>query len=154
MPQDLNRSLELLVEHRYLELVQPSAEERRGPGRRPTECFRVNPAWDHLRARTIRTITFRGQLIGLFGFFGEPGGKGETEGTSMDFIPDRTLFKAVMFARRMMREGTAPAIANSRAANYYHCDVADVAHYTGQVAGRCSRRYRRRGAAARPPGND
>ncbi len=61
----------------------------------------------------------------------------------MDYIRDRTLFKAVMFARRMMRQGTPPAIANTRAASYYRQSVASVAHYTGQVAGQCSRRRQR-----------
>jgi hypothetical protein len=64
----------------------------------------------------------------------------------MDYIPDRTLFKAVMFARRMMREGTAPGVANTRAAQYYGVSVADVAHHTGQAAGTSAGRRRRRGA--------
>jgi hypothetical protein len=44
-PEDLNRPLELLAEHRYLEAAQPS-EDRRGPGRRPTDRYLVNPLWD------------------------------------------------------------------------------------------------------------
>jgi hypothetical protein len=59
---------------------------------------------------------------------------------TMDYIPDRTLFKAVMFALRMMREGTPPAVANTRAAGYYGVGVSDVAHYTGQAGRTCSRR--------------
>jgi hypothetical protein len=58
----------------------------------------------------------------------------------MDYIPDRTLFNAVMFARRMIREGTPPGVANTRAADYYGVSVQDVAHYTGQVGGRSARR--------------
>jgi hypothetical protein len=54
----------------------------------------------------------------------------------MDYIPDKALFAAVMFARKMMREGTPPGIANTRAANYYAVSVQDVAHYIGQVGGR------------------
>lgn len=58
----------------------------------------------------------------------------------MDYIPDKTLFKAVMFARKMMREGTPPGVANTRAAQYYRVSVSDVAHYTGQVASNCAQR--------------
>jgi hypothetical protein len=63
----------------------------------------------------------------------------------IDYIPDRTLFKAVMFALRMMREGTPPAVANTRAAGYYGVAVSDVAHYTGQAGAAGSRRRNRRG---------
>ena len=56
----------------------------------------------------------------------------------MGYIKNKTLFKAVMFARNMMRDGTDPAIANSRAAKYYKVKVSDVAHHTGTVAGRIS----------------
>ena len=62
----------------------------------------------------------------------------------MDYIPDRTLFKAVMFARKMIREGTPAATANYRAANYYKVSVSDVAHYSGQAGG--TSRGRRQGA--------
>lgn len=61
----------------------------------------------------------------------------------MDFIPNKTLFKAVMFSRDMMRGGTRPAVANYRAARYYGVRVADVAKYTGQVAARVRARKRR-----------
>jgi hypothetical protein len=61
----------------------------------------------------------------------------------MDYIPDRRLFAAVMFARRMMREGTPPGIANTRAADYYGFAVEEVAHYTGQAGGRARARRRR-----------
>jgi len=62
----------------------------------------------------------------------------------MDFIPDKTLFKAVMFARKMMRDGTPPGVANSRAAAYYGFQVHQGAHYTGQVAANCARRRRQK----------
>ncbi len=55
---------------------------------------------------------------------------------TMDFIPDKILYKAVMFARNMMRKGTPPPIANARAAKYYGVSINDVAHYTGQNASR------------------
>lgn len=60
----------------------------------------------------------------------------------MDFIPNKTLFKAVMFSRDMMRRGTRPAVANYRAAQYYRVDVTDVAKFTGQVASRVKARKR------------
>lgn len=63
-----------------------------------------------------------------------------TKKYEMDFIPDKKLFKAVMFARKMMREGKKPAIANSRAAKYYSVPVSDVARYTGQTGGRIAAR--------------
>ena len=62
---------------------------------------------------------------------------------AIDYIPDPALFKAVMFALRIMRVGTTPAIANTRAAEYYGVSVPDVAHYTGQAAGTCAHRRRR-----------
>ena len=54
----------------------------------------------------------------------------------MEFIPDKTLFKAVMFARSMMRRGTKPPLANHRAAEFYGVKTEDVAHYTGQAGAR------------------
>jgi len=54
----------------------------------------------------------------------------------MDYIGDKDLFRAVMFARKMMRNGTEPAIAIRRAARYYDVDASDVGHYCAQVAGR------------------
>jgi hypothetical protein len=55
----------------------------------------------------------------------------------MDYIPDKQLFAAVMFARKMIAEGTPPEIAISRAAYYRRKPECDVAHYVGQ-AGRNS----------------
>ena len=63
---------------------------------------------------------------------------------AMDYIPDKALYAAVMFARKMMLEGTPPGVANARAANYYRVDVKDVAHYTGQAGGTSAGRKRRR----------
>jgi hypothetical protein len=62
----------------------------------------------------------------------------------MDYIEDKTLFKAVTFALKMMQQGTPPAVANTRSANYYGVSVGDVAHYTGQAAGTCAHRRRPR----------
>jgi hypothetical protein len=61
----------------------------------------------------------------------------------MDYIPDKTLFAAVMFARKMIREGTPPGIANTRAAAYYEVSVRDVARYVGQAGGTSAQRRRR-----------
>jgi hypothetical protein len=61
---------------------------------------------------------------------------------TIDYIPDKTLFKAVMFARKMIREGRHPGVANRIAANYYKVETADVAQYVGQAGG--TTRHRRR----------
>jgi hypothetical protein len=61
-----------------------------------------------------------------------------------DYISDLDLFKAVSFARSMIRSGTDPAHANWQAAKYYGVKTADVAHYTGQVAGTSVGRRRKR----------
>ncbi len=61
----------------------------------------------------------------------------------MDYIPDPNLFAAVMFARRMIREGLPAGVANHRAANFYGVSVHDVAHHVGQVGATCARRRRR-----------
>lgn len=62
---------------------------------------------------------------------------------AMDYIPDPTLFKAVMFARKLMRDGVPPPVANVRAANYYQVQVSDVAHHTGQTGGTHAHRRKR-----------
>lgn len=54
----------------------------------------------------------------------------------MDYIPDKDLFKAIMFARKMIRGGERPQIAITQAAKYYRKDPADVAFYVGQAGGR------------------
>ena len=55
----------------------------------------------------------------------------------MDYISDKDLYKAVMFARKMIRNGTPPGIANARAAQYYKVSTSDVAQYVGQAGGTC-----------------
>ena len=62
---------------------------------------------------------------------------------AMDYIPDPELYKAVMFARKMIRDGTPAGIANTRAANYYDVDVSDVARHVGQAGGTYRHRRRR-----------
>jgi hypothetical protein len=59
----------------------------------------------------------------------------------MDYIPDKQLFAAVMWAREQIREGQAPGIAIYKAANYYGYSTEDVAHYVGQEASRKRHRY-------------
>jgi hypothetical protein len=54
----------------------------------------------------------------------------------MDFIPDKELFKAVMFARQMIKQGLSVDIACYRAATYYGFQTHEVAHYIGQRGGR------------------
>jgi len=58
----------------------------------------------------------------------------------MDFINDKQLYAAVMFAREKMREGYSPDYANGWAARVYSkpmhkITVCAVAKYTGQCAG-------------------
>jgi hypothetical protein len=53
----------------------------------------------------------------------------------LDYIPNKRLFAAVMFALKMIRAGTAPGVGNTRAVNYYEFPVSEVAHYTGQAGG-------------------
>jgi len=59
---------------------------------------------------------------------------------AMDYISDPILFKAVMFARSMIRNGKPAGLANTIAANYYEVEVSDVAHYVGQAAAHSRRR--------------
>jgi hypothetical protein len=58
-------------------------------------------------------------------------------------IADKRVFAAVMFALKMMGDGTPPAVANTRAANYYAVPVNEVAHYTGIAASNVRRRRSR-----------
>ena len=62
---------------------------------------------------------------------------------AMDYISDPDLFKAVMFACSMIRKGTYPGTAFSRAAGYYNVDYEDVAKYVGQRGGTYAHRRRR-----------
>ena len=53
-----------------------------------------------------------------------------------DRIDDKSVFKAVVFSLSMMRKGTAPYIANARAAKYYGVSIGQVSFYTGQHSSR------------------
>lgn len=54
----------------------------------------------------------------------------------MDYISDKATFAAVMFARKLIREGMSPGLANAKAAKYYKVAVSAVAKYVGQHASR------------------
>ena len=54
----------------------------------------------------------------------------------MDLAPDKSTFKAVMFACNMIRDGTNPGQAIRTASRYYDVDMDDVARLVGQRGGR------------------
>ena len=54
----------------------------------------------------------------------------------MDYIENQDPYKAVMFARKMIRIGRSwPPLAIQRVARFCHVNPSDVAHYVGQVGG-------------------
>lgn len=53
-----------------------------------------------------------------------------------DYISDKNIFAATMFARKMISDGTAPGLAIYKAARYYRVNESEVAKYVGQHAGR------------------
>jgi len=60
----------------------------------------------------------------------------------IDFIPDVNLFKAVSYARSLIRKGVNPGFANTRAGIYYKVDISNVAHHIGKLASRV--KYKRK----------
>lgn len=67
----------------------------------------------------------------------------------MDYIPDKQLYAAVMFAREKMRDGCSPDYANGWAARVYskpyHVITAHmIAKYTGQCGGTVAGRRKNR----------
>lgn len=54
----------------------------------------------------------------------------------MDYIDDKNVFKAVMFAAKMLRQGRNKMQAIRTASRYYDVDMQLVAHYLGQRGGR------------------
>lgn len=54
----------------------------------------------------------------------------------MDYIIDKSVYKAVSFAASMIRKGTGKAQAIRTASRYYDVDMSEVAHYLGQRGGR------------------
>ena len=55
---------------------------------------------------------------------------------AMDFISNKDVYKAVMFARKLRRDGRTTENAIRIASKYYDVDMSDVAHYMGQIGGR------------------
>lgn len=68
----------------------------------------------------------------------------------MDYIPDKALFKAVEFSRKMIAEGTAPGLAHVRAARYYGVDRNAVAHFAAQYAGSMGGKKRAKSGLQKP----
>ena len=60
----------------------------------------------------------------------------------MDFIPDRALFKAVLFACSLIRNGTYPPDAFKIAAGYYDVSPGDINYYVCQRSVRSRARRR------------
>ena len=54
----------------------------------------------------------------------------------MDKIPDEDVFKAVMFACKMISKGKNVGQAIRIASNYYDVDIDETAHYVAQRGGR------------------
>lgn len=54
----------------------------------------------------------------------------------MDYIPDKDLYAAVMFACKMVKDGTDYHDAVRRASRYYDVEADDVRHYMSQRSGR------------------
>lgn len=68
----------------------------------------------------------------------------------MPYIQDPTVFKAVMFARKLIREDDVPAgVAINRAADYYGVEPGHVAHFVGIAAQRVKARKARQYAGGR-----
>ena len=68
----------------------------------------------------------------------------------MPYIQDPTVFKAVMFARKLIREDDVPAgVAINRAAAYYDIEPRYVAHYVGIATQRIRERKARQCAGGR-----
>lgn len=57
---------------------------------------------------------------------------------ALDYISDPAVYKAVSFALKMIREGTAPGIAIKRASRYYGVAFGDVSTHVAQAAGTVS----------------
>ena len=72
-------------------------------------------------------------------------------GFGLPHIDDINLYYAVMYARRLIRERSAPpAAAIARAAWYYDAMRCDVARFVGMAAARVKARKARRVTGAPP----
>ena len=68
----------------------------------------------------------------------------------MPYIQDPTVFKAVMFARKLIREDDVPAgVALNRAADYSPVQPGQTAHYVGIAAQRVKARKAQQYAGGR-----
>ena len=54
----------------------------------------------------------------------------------MDYIPDKDVYKAVMYATKLLKYGKSAPQAIRIAAYTYQVDTKDVAHYLGLRGGR------------------
>lgn len=100
-----------------------------------------------LEAEEVERAAWRGPLPGR-GAFGECIDH-HAKHHVMDFIPDKTLYRAVMFARWLIRDNRQPSFrACLIAARRYMVRPEDVRYYVGQVGGRISA-WRRQDAANR-----
>jgi len=59
----------------------------------------------------------------------------------MGFIKDKTLYKAVMYSRNLIRKGKPPGLSNYIAAKYYKVNISDVARHVGQVGARSKQKH-------------
>ena len=60
----------------------------------------------------------------------------------MPYIEDISVFRAVMFARHIIREGDkSTGVAISIAAQYYDVDQSEVAHHVGIAASNVNKRH-------------
>lgn len=55
---------------------------------------------------------------------------------NMDYIDDKEVFKAVMYATKLLKWGKRAPDAIRIAAYTYQVDMSEVAHYLGQRGGR------------------
>lgn len=55
---------------------------------------------------------------------------------SMDYIADKDLFKAVMFACALLKDGKSYTKAIGMASKYYNVNPDDVRHFVSQRSGR------------------
>jgi hypothetical protein len=53
----------------------------------------------------------------------------------LPFIPDKNVFRAVMFALKMIEEGIPPQDAYIRSGKYYNADRGEIAKYCNQARG-------------------
>lgn len=55
---------------------------------------------------------------------------------SMDYIEDKDVYKAVMFACQLLKQGKSYTSAIGISSNYYDVNPEEVRHYVSQRSGR------------------